>query len=73
MLRCSMLKANHKVIYSFAFFFIRVNKEKRAAGVLDNFAEGEKYTEHFVRKFVRNKSPEIMPSINNFFTDPNRS
>ncbi|KAK7830232.1 hypothetical protein CFP56_028398 [Quercus suber] len=50
-----------------------VNKEKRAAGVLDNFAEGEKYAEHFVRKFVRNKSPEIMPSVNNFFTDPNRS
>ena len=73
MLRCSMLEANHKVIYSFAFFFIRVNKEKRAAGVLDNFAEGEMYAEHFLRKFVRNKSPEIMLSINKFFTDPNRS
>ncbi|KAB1202424.1 hypothetical protein CJ030_MR8G019496 [Morella rubra] len=52
---------------------VRVNKEHRAAGVLDNFAEGEKYTEHFLRKFVRNKSPEIMPSINSFFTDPSRS
>ncbi|GMP29110.1 hypothetical protein CsSME_00004365 [Camellia sinensis var. sinensis] len=50
---------------------VRVNKEKRAAGVLDNHAEGEKYAEHFVRKFVRNKSPEIMPSVNKFFTDPN--
>lgn len=48
----------------------RVNKEKRAAGVLDNFAEGEKYAEHFVRKYVRNKSPEIMPSLNGFFTNP---
>ena len=67
-------KENHKVIYSFAFFFlhIRVSKEKRAAGVLDNFAEGEMYAEHFLRKFVRNKSPEIMLSINKFFTDPNR-
>jgi len=66
---------NHKVIYSFAFFFlyIRVSKEKWAAGVLDNFAEGEMYAEHFLRKFVRNKSPEIMLSINKFFTDPNRS
>ncbi|XP_059441302.1 uncharacterized protein LOC132173732 [Corylus avellana] len=52
---------------------VRVNKESRAAGVLDNFAEGEKYSEHFLRKFVRNKSPEIMPSINSFFTDPSRN
>ncbi|KAJ9562507.1 hypothetical protein OSB04_007667 [Centaurea solstitialis] len=49
---------------------VRVNKEKRAAGVLDNFDEGEKYTEHSLRKFVRNKSPEIMPSVNSFFADP---
>ncbi|MBA0547946.1 hypothetical protein Golob_019075, partial [Gossypium lobatum] len=47
-----------------------VTKENRAAGVLDNFAEGEKYSEHFLRKYVRNKTPEIMPSINSFFTDP---
>lgn len=51
----------------------RVSKEARAAGVLDNFAEGEKYSEHFLRKYVRNRAPEIMPSINSFFTDPNRS
>lgn len=49
---------------------VRVTKENRAAGVLENQAEGEKYSEHFVRRFVRNKSPEIMPSINGFFTDP---
>ncbi|KAG2697685.1 hypothetical protein I3760_07G117900 [Carya illinoinensis] len=36
---------------------VRVIKEKRAAGGL--------------RKFVRNKSSEIMPSINKFFSDPN--
>ncbi|KAJ8449145.1 hypothetical protein Cgig2_004200 [Carnegiea gigantea] len=51
---------------------VTVTKENRAAGVLDNFAEGEKYAEHFVRRYVRNKAPEIMPSINSFFTDPNR-
>ncbi|KAH0696690.1 hypothetical protein KY290_014074 [Solanum tuberosum] len=49
---------------------VRVTKENRAAGVLDNFSEGEKYAEHALRKFVRNRSPEIMPSINGFFSDP---
>ncbi|KAL8124419.1 uncharacterized protein LOC141718098 [Apium graveolens] len=49
---------------------VRVTKENRAAGVLDNFAEGEKYSQHVLRKYVRNKSPEIMPSINGFFAKP---
>ncbi|XP_076944091.1 uncharacterized protein LOC143614579 [Bidens hawaiensis] len=49
---------------------VRVTKENRAAGVLYNFAEGEKYAEHALRKFVRNKSPEIMPNVNSFFADP---
>ncbi|KAM7508095.1 hypothetical protein LguiA_018548 [Lonicera macranthoides] len=49
---------------------VRVTKENRTAGILDNHAEGEKYSQHALRKFVRNKSPEIMPNINNFFTDP---
>ncbi|KAK2663850.1 hypothetical protein Ddye_002424 [Dipteronia dyeriana] len=49
---------------------VRVSKENRTAGVLDNFAEGEKYSEHFLRKYVRNRTPEIMPSINSFFTNP---
>ncbi|KAG5621664.1 hypothetical protein H5410_006882 [Solanum commersonii] len=49
---------------------VRVTKENRAAGVLENFSEGEKYAEHTLRKFVRNRSPEIMPSINGFFSDP---
>ncbi|KAI4303868.1 hypothetical protein MLD38_039454 [Melastoma candidum] len=52
---------------------VRVNKENRAAGVLDNFSEGEKYAEHGLRKFVRGRAPEIMPSINGFFTSPDRS
>ncbi|CAK7329002.1 unnamed protein product [Dovyalis caffra] len=49
---------------------VRVTKQNRAAGVLDNFSEGEKYSQHGLRKFSRNKSHEIMPSVNNFFTDP---
>ncbi|KAJ9540585.1 hypothetical protein OSB04_027091 [Centaurea solstitialis] len=49
---------------------VRVTKENRTAGVLDNFVEGEKYAEHGLRKFVRNKSSEIMPGVNSFFADP---
>lgn len=52
---------------------IRVNKENRAAGVLENFSEGEKYAEHALRKQLRNRAPEIMPSINSFFTRPERT
>ncbi|KAI3464033.1 hypothetical protein Pfo_020696 [Paulownia fortunei] len=52
---------------------VRVNKEGRAAGVLENFAEGQKYSEHALRKFVRNRRPEIMPSINSFFADPQKN
>ncbi|OIW14653.1 hypothetical protein TanjilG_32995 [Lupinus angustifolius] len=50
---------------------VRVTKEHRTAGILDNQAEGEKYSQHFVRKFVRGKSAQIMPSLNKFFSDPN--
>ncbi|CAL0320397.1 unnamed protein product [Lupinus luteus] len=49
---------------------VRVTKEHRTAGILDNHAEGEKYSQHFVRKFVRGKTPQIMPSLNKFFSDP---
>ena len=48
----------------------RVLKQNRTAGILENFAEGERYAEHGVRKFVRGKSPEIMPSVNKFFAGP---
>ncbi|RYR56682.1 hypothetical protein Ahy_A05g022368 isoform A [Arachis hypogaea] len=53
-------------------FYSLVSKQNRAAGVLENFDEGEKYAENFLRKFSRNRAPEIMPSINSFFADPNR-
>lgn len=48
----------------------RVLKEHRAAGILENFSEGEKYKEHALRKYVRNRAPEVMPSLNKFFSDP---
>ncbi|KAK6930867.1 NADH-ubiquinone reductase complex 1 MLRQ subunit [Dillenia turbinata] len=50
---------------------VRVTKEHRAAGILDNHAEGEKYAEHKLRKFVRGRPPQIMPNINSKFSDPN--
>ncbi|QCE13121.1 uncharacterized protein LOC114162964 [Vigna unguiculata] len=49
---------------------VRVTKSNRAAGVLDNFEEGEKYSQHGLRKYVRGRTPQIMPSVNNFFSDP---
>ncbi|GAA0166663.1 hypothetical protein Leryth_024685 [Lithospermum erythrorhizon] len=49
---------------------VRVTKENRAAGILENFDEGRKYRENPVRKFVRGRAPEIMPSINDFFSKP---
>ncbi|XP_077228580.1 uncharacterized protein LOC143861562 [Tasmannia lanceolata] len=49
---------------------VTVTKENRTAGILDNFKEGEKYAEHCLRKYVRNKSPQVMPSINKLFSDP---
>ncbi|PIN02120.1 hypothetical protein CDL12_25367 [Handroanthus impetiginosus] len=49
---------------------VRVKKENRAAGILENFEEGEKYAEHRLRKYLRGRRPEIMPNINGFFSDP---
>ncbi|XVF43789.1 hypothetical protein PTKIN_Ptkin02bG0068600 [Pterospermum kingtungense] len=49
---------------------VRVTKENRAAGILDNFEEGERYAQHGLRKFVRKRPSQIMPSINNFFSNP---
>ncbi|KAL4573870.1 hypothetical protein LXL04_020691 [Taraxacum kok-saghyz] len=47
---------------------VRVTKENRTAGILENQKEGEKYAEHGLRKFVRGRTPQIMPSINDYFT-----
>lgn len=42
----------------------------RAAGVLENHEEGRRYAEHGLRAYVQDKTPEIMPGINKFFTSP---
>ncbi|XP_076898010.1 uncharacterized protein LOC143551470 [Bidens hawaiensis] len=47
---------------------VRVTKENRAAGILENHAEGENYAEHRLRKFVRGRTSQIMPSVNDYFT-----
>ncbi|WKA08587.1 hypothetical protein VitviT2T_026296 [Vitis vinifera] len=43
---------------------VRVSKENRAAGVLENFTEGQKYSEHFLRKYVRNKYKLLLINLN---------
>ncbi|KAI6700451.1 hypothetical protein NL676_014775 [Syzygium grande] len=48
---------------------VRINKLHRRSGVLDNGEEGEKYSEHGLRKFLRTRPPEIMPAINHFFSE----
>ncbi|KAF1888797.1 hypothetical protein Lal_00036839 [Lupinus albus] len=48
---------------------VRINKSRRSMGVLDNKEEGEKYAEHGLRKFLRTRPPEVMPSINHFFSE----
>ncbi|KAJ0712303.1 putative NADH-ubiquinone reductase complex 1 MLRQ subunit [Helianthus annuus] len=47
----------------------RVNKVHRTTAVLENHDEGEKYAEHGLRKFLRTRPPEIMPTVNSFFSD----
>jgi hypothetical protein len=49
-----------------------VNKAGRAAGVLENHEEGRRYAMHSLRSLVHDKTPEIMPAINKFFTEPSK-
>nr|XP_023892745.1 uncharacterized protein LOC112004744 [Quercus suber]POE60444.1 hypothetical protein CFP56_55249 [Quercus suber] len=50
---------------------VRVNKAHRKTAVLDNREEGMRYAEHGFRKFLRTRQPEIMPTINHFFSQDN--
>ncbi|KAJ9562205.1 hypothetical protein OSB04_007365 [Centaurea solstitialis] len=49
---------------------VRVDKAHRTTAVLENHEEGEKYAEHGLRRFLRTRPPEVMPSINSLFSDP---
>ncbi|ESR51356.1 hypothetical protein CICLE_v10033501mg [Citrus x clementina] len=50
---------------------VRLTKANRTAGVLENFDEGYRYKENALRRFVRDKPPQIMPSVNEFFSRDN--
>ncbi|KAL5724835.1 hypothetical protein ACHQM5_008046 [Ranunculus cassubicifolius] len=47
---------------------VRINKAHRTTAVLDNEVEGEKYAKHGLRNYLRTQPPEIMPTINHFFS-----
>ncbi|KAK7381219.1 hypothetical protein VNO78_33750 [Psophocarpus tetragonolobus] len=48
---------------------VRINKTHRNMAVLDNKEEVERYTEHGLRRYLRTRPPEIMPTINHFFSE----
>ncbi|XP_051141161.1 uncharacterized protein LOC127258389 [Andrographis paniculata] len=52
---------------------VRVTKAHRTTPVLDNHREGRRYSEHSLRKFLRTRPPEIMPTINRVFSNPHTS
>lgn len=58
----------HSGGYELATCFCRISKEDRAAGVLENYKEGEAYKMHGLRSFVKNHEPQIMPGVNNYFS-----
>ncbi|XP_062187681.1 uncharacterized protein LOC133891016 [Phragmites australis] len=49
---------------------VRVTKENRAAGIMENFDEGKQYSQHGFRKFMDKQRAEIMPGLNSFMADP---
>ncbi|KAM3363692.1 putative protein isoform X1 [Capsicum galapagoense] len=52
---------------------VRINKAHRSMGVLENEEEGEKYAKHSLRNFLRTRPPQVMPSINRFFSNDNNN
>ncbi|XP_020091339.1 uncharacterized protein LOC109712277 [Ananas comosus] len=47
---------------------VRINKTNRTTAVPDNAEEGEKYSQHSLRKFLSSRRPEVMPALNSFFS-----
>ncbi|OAY84159.1 uncharacterized protein LOC109721768 [Ananas comosus] len=47
---------------------VRINKLHRTTAVLDNADEGQKYSQHALRRFLSSRPPEVMPAINHFFS-----
>jgi len=48
---------------------VRISKEDRAAGVLDNYKEGKAYKQHGLREYLGKCEPQIMPGFNKYFSD----
>ncbi|VAI38277.1 unnamed protein product [Triticum turgidum subsp. durum] len=48
---------------------VRVTKQNRAAGVLENHDEGKRYSQHGVRRFWLSKRPDYMHELDNPPTD----
>jgi hypothetical protein len=44
---------------------VRVTKEKRAAGVLENFDEGRRYSQHGARRFALSNRRDYMEALDN--------
>ncbi|XP_072981136.1 uncharacterized protein [Typha angustifolia] len=47
---------------------VRIKKAHRTTAILDNADEAQRYSQHRLRKFLGHRPPEIMPSINSFFS-----
>ncbi|CAL9187210.1 unnamed protein product [Musa hybrid cultivar] len=47
---------------------VRINKSHRTTAVLENADEAQRYSQHGLRRFLSRRPPEIMPTINNFFS-----
>nr|GEU34039.1 protein root hair defective 3-like [Tanacetum cinerariifolium] len=46
-----------------------MNKAHRTTAVLENEDEGQKYAEHGLRRFLRIRPPEVMPTVNSLFSN----
>ncbi|CAL9129873.1 NADH-ubiquinone reductase complex 1 MLRQ subunit [Musa troglodytarum] len=47
---------------------VRINKTNRTTAVLENAEEGEKYSQHSLRRFLSHRPPEVFPALNRFFS-----
>ncbi|KAG0575909.1 hypothetical protein KC19_5G039100 [Ceratodon purpureus] len=47
---------------------VRINKDDRAAGVLDNYEEGRMYRDHEFRKYLSMQHKTVMPAFNDRLT-----
>ncbi|CAL9764442.1 unnamed protein product [Musa acuminata subsp. burmannicoides] len=47
---------------------VRINKSHRTTPVLENADEAQRYSHHGLRRFLSRRPPEIMPTINTFFS-----